>query len=543
MRRAYSAAMSSMDTSAGASTQRTRNLIRPSSPSLFPGGFGLTEDLLFEAQRRVEIVLALMCAGAILSTLVRGFRLFTGAALRVELPGLIAIPLVGAVSGTLFLIVRLRRDRPSLALRLGLLAEVLLGYLMSIEAIVEEGVRYGHAPHVTWTAPLVIAFAFLVPSPPRLTLAVASATGGSVLVGVSVADRLELITATLHAYLDVCIGQAVATAIAFFGSQAVFSLSRRHSEAKRAGSYRLTQKLGSGGMGEVWLAEHALLVRPAAVKVMLPTTASADAKSLSDAQERFRREARATAQLRSPHTVKIYDYGTTTEGGLFYVMELLNGYDLDTLVREHGPLAPERVVHVLLQATRSLAEAHDNGIVHRDVKPANIFLCREGLDLDFVKVLDFGLVKVLADSGQPAALQLTHDQKILGSPAFMSPEQISGPDEVGPGSDIYSLGCVAHWLLTGKLPFQAENYFEMMMHHMATPPSRPSQVVASRTPPELDDIVEQCLAKRPHLRPASMRALHDLLLRTSLGQRWTHEEALSWWKHRAPLPRNPSDRQ
>jgi hypothetical protein len=527
--------MPSMDTSAGASTHRTRNLMRPSSPSLVPGGFGLTEDLLFEAQRRVEIVLGVMCAGAIVSTLVRGFRVFTGAALRVELPGLIAIPLVGAVSGSLFCILRLRRDRPGLAIRLGLLAEVLLGYLLSIEAIVEEGVRYGHAPHVTWTAPLVIAFAFLVPSPPRLTLAVASATGSSVLVGIALADQLDLVRGTLHAYLDVSIGQVVATAIAFFGSQAVFSLSRRHSQAKRAGSYRLTRKLGSGGMGEVWLAEHALLARPAAVKVMLPDAGCADAKSLYDAQERFRREARATAQLRSPHTVKIYDYGVTTEGGLFYVMELLNGYDLDTVVREHGPLSAERVVHVLLQATRSLAEAHDNGIVHRDVKPANIFLCREGLDLDFVKVLDFGLVKVLADSGQPAAVQLTQDRKILGSPAFMSPEQISGPDEVGPASDIYSLGCVAHWLLTGKLPFQTENYIEMMMHHVATRPSRPSQIVASSTPPELDDIVEQCLAKRPDLRPASMRALHDSLLRTALGQRWTHEQALAWWKHRAPM--------
>ena len=225
-------------------------------------------------------------------------------------------------------------------------------------------------------------------------------------------------------------------------------LGKQLHEAQDLGSYKLVERLGQGGMGEVWRAEHRLLARNAAVKLVRPEVLGGGGPE--DAQvirRRFEREAQATAALGSPHTIRVFDYGVTDDGTFYYVMELLAGRDLESLVREFGPVQADRVVYLLRQVCHSLAEAHARGLVHRDIKPANIYVCRLGLEFDFVKVLDFGLVKVRQPRGQQA-LTATMEHT-TGTPAYMAPEIILGETNVDRRADVYALGCVAYYLLTG----------------------------------------------------------------------------------------------
>ena len=292
------------------------------------------------------------------------------------------------------------------------------------------------------------------------------------------------------------------------------------------GHYRLLTKLGEGGMGEVWRARHQLLARPCAVKLIRPDRLGA--RGRDTALERFRREARTIARLTSPNTVRLYDFGTSESGGLYFVMELLDGLDLFALVRDFGPLPPERVVSVLRQACRSLAEAHEAGLLHRDVKPHNLFLCRLGLDCDVVKVLDFGLVKSIGEDDA----QLTTEGALTGTPAYMPPERAAG----GPGdarSDIYALGCVAFWMLTGRTVFAGEP-MAMILDHVRTVPERPSKVSGRPVPEELERIVMDCLEKAPGKRPATALELWHRLGGVPLDDPWTPERAESWWREKLP---------
>ncbi len=237
--------------------------------------------------------------------------------------------------------------------------------------------------------------------------------------------------------------------------------------ARDLGSYRLVEPLGSGGMGEVWRAEHVMLARPAAIKLIRTSGSAAPSREV---QKRFEREARATARLSSPHTVQVFDYGTTDEGTFYYVMELLDGFDLDTLVKNFGPVPPERAIYLLRQACDSLAEAHARGLIHRDIKPANIYVCRYGIEVDFIKLLDFGLVKS-AGAMDAADGTLTAVGTIAGTPGYMSPEMALGKN-VGPEADIYSLGCVGYWLLTGRPVFERDTPVELLIDHARTAPPR-----------------------------------------------------------------------
>jgi DNA-binding NtrC family response regulator len=289
------------------------------------------------------------------------------------------------------------------------------------------------------------------------------------------------------------------------------------------GHYRLVEKLGVGGMGEVWRARHQLLTRPCAVKLIRPERLGD--RHREAALERFRREARTIARLSSPNTVRLYDYGTSESGSLYYVMELLRGLDLLALVKRFGPLPPERVVHVLRQACRSLAEAHGAGLLHRDVKPHNIFLCRLGLDCDVVKVLDFGLVKSVG--GEDDA-QLTAENGLPGTPAYMPPERALGaPDD--PRSDIYGLGCVAFWMLSGRTVFTGDP-MSMVIHHVRTAPERPSQVRGHSLPEALEELVMSCLEKAPIKRPGTAVELWRRLGEVSFDEPWTTERAEGWWQ-------------
>jgi len=293
------------------------------------------------------------------------------------------------------------------------------------------------------------------------------------------------------------------------------------------GLYRLMEKLGEGGMGEVWRARHQLLARPCAVKLIRPELLGE--KNREAATERFRLEARSIARLSSPNTVRLYDFGVSETGSFYFVMELLSGMDLSSLVQRFGPMAPERVVHLLRQACRSLGEAHTAGLLHRDIKPHNLYLCRLGLDFDVLKVLDFGLVKSASDT-----TQITAEGILTGTPAYMPPERVIG-GTADARSDLYSLGCVAYWMLTGRTLFTGEP-MAVMIHHARTAPQPPSKVAGRPIPEHLEEIVMACLEKTPDKRPSSAVELWRELGEVPLTTPWTLERAEGWWReHLAEL--------
>jgi serine/threonine protein kinase len=288
-------------------------------------------------------------------------------------------------------------------------------------------------------------------------------------------------------------------------------------------------KLGQGGMGEVWRAEHRMLARAAAIKLIRPGALGAGEGSQSiEIVKRFEREAQATARLRSPHTIAVYDYGVAEDGTFHYVMELLEGFSLQALVDRFGPVPPERAVHMLRQACHSLAEAHAAGLVHRDIKPANLFACRLGLEVDFVKVLDFGLVK-LQGPQQTGAEALTVEGAFTGTPAFMPPEVALGATLIDGRADIYALGCVAYWLLTGTQVFPGGTALQMVLEHIRTEPERPSSRTDQAIPEALERLVMRCLEKKPAARPATVAELSSELAALDLEGRWTPERARGWW--------------
>ena len=299
-------------------------------------------------------------------------------------------------------------------------------------------------------------------------------------------------------------------------------------EGRRVGSYTLERLLGTGAMGEVWLGRHAMLARPSAVKLIRQETLKGDATARELLEKRFRREAQATSQLRSPHTVELYDFGVTDQGDFYYVMEYLSGVDLQTLIAKYGPVHPARAVAFLRQACMSLAEAHQSGLVHRDVKPANLFACCLGPHYDFVKLLDFGIVRNSASADQT----VVSSEQWQGTPATLSPEAAQC-EQVTAAADIYGLGCVAHWLLTGRHVFEGPNSTAVIMQHITKPPQPPSDH-RSDIPAPLDDLVLECLAKDPEDRPISTLELNERLASLSLGQTWDNREAELWWRTNIP---------
>lgn len=294
------------------------------------------------------------------------------------------------------------------------------------------------------------------------------------------------------------------------------------------GDYRLIRKIGAGGMGEVWEATHHLIARPAAIKMVKPNTEDADA--LDQQLKRFEREARVTARLRSRNTIALYDFGVLPNGSFYYVMERLIGMDLEDIVNRFGPLPSQRVAAILHQATSSLGEAHGMGLVHRDIKPSNLFLCELGIEVDVLKVLDFGMV---ADSRAIEDTRLTKESSLCGTPLFMSPEAATGSTELTDKADIYSLGCVAYWLLTGTHVFEAPNPMTMLLKHISELPPPPSGRGAANLPQELESLVMRCLEKKPEARPSALE-LRAILEQTELSRAWTSEKAAAWWEANMP---------
>jgi DNA-binding NtrC family response regulator len=302
------------------------------------------------------------------------------------------------------------------------------------------------------------------------------------------------------------------------------------ADGVRVGSYSLIERLGSGGMGEVWLARHQLLARPAAVKLVREAMVAVG-EDAHELRQRFAQEAQATAELQSPHSVQLFDFGITDTGSFYYVMERLRGMDLQRMVERYGPLPPERVVFLLGQACLSLAEAHGLGLVHRDIKPANLYVCRLGAEFDFLKVLDFGVV---SRQGRASLAPTTVAGRILGTPAFLAPELGPGQGRFDGRADIYALGCVAYWLLAGRPPFEADDAMSLLMHHSSTTPLPPSANTAVPVPAEMDALVLQCLSKDPAQRPATADILSERLEALPLASRWTQERARAWWAQHEP---------
>ena len=315
----------------------------------------------------------------------------------------------------------------------------------------------------------------------------------------------------------------IGTSASIYGTHNINSLRAEAFKAKQFGQYRLKQLLGKGGMGEVYLAEHQLLKRPCAIKLIRPGQ-GADPTAIA----RFEREVRATAKLSHWNTVNIYDYGRTDDGTFYYVMEHLDGLTLADLVRKYGPMPPERVVYLLRQICRALSEAHSSGLIHRDIKPANIFAAKQGGVYDVAKLLDFGLVKHVAQSSDEDAMQLTQLGSYAGSPLYMSPEQATSETTPDARSDIYSLGAVGYFLMTGQPPFEGTNPIRVMIAHARDEVVPPSRLIPS-IPRDLEEIILRCLAKNPAERFVTVDDLERALAQCECANDWTDARAAQWW--------------
>lgn len=518
---------------------------QPSRPSRSNGTPGtplmLPPDVVAKAGKRLSQA-ALVYAGAYL--LVYGSNRITAPASPEFLRVLARVPLhpdiwAGLFIGlavAVFFFVRSTRLDPLRLMELGLVFEVVGAFGIDFELAWNAGAA--PTSGVSWVCVWIVVFPLLVPAAPRralvATLAAAASTPILYHIGVSSGGPPLAATDLIHLY----VANAVCAGIAVVGAHVVYGLGSDISRARRMGAYRLVQKLGEGGMGEVWMAEHRMLARPAAIK-LVGTAGAAGGSTGTPASHlhRFEREVQATAQLRSPHTVEVYDYGITEGNRFYYVMELLDGLNLEELVQKHGPVSAERCVAILRQVCHSLAEAHAIGLVHRDVKPANIFLCRYGLEHDFVKVLDFGLVK---QAGASPDVRVTATGSFAGTPAYASPESAMGEEEAVDGrSDIYSLGCVAFWLLTGRMVFTASSPVQMAMHHATKEPEPPSRCTELPVPPELDALILELLRKEKDARPASAQEVIARLDGIRLDRLWDAEHARQWWDHHRPSRARP----
>lgn len=317
---------------------------------------------------------------------------------------------------------------------------------------------------------------------------------------------------------------AVSSAAIFVFTVIVARLQREAQkaaiEAQQLGQYKLDEKLGAGAMGIVYKGHHAMLRRPTAIKLL-------DVDAVNDTSiERFEREVQITCQLNHPSTIAIYDYGRTPEGVFYYAMEYLDGIDLQELVEDYGPQPEQRVIHILLQVCGSLYEAHSQGLVHRDIKPANIMLSRRGCLPDVAKVLDFGLVKALDGDKQSKA---TAAGSLTGTPLYMSPEAIESPTSVDARSDIYAVGAVGYFLLTGEPVFQADSLVELCKSHVNKTPQRPSEQLGKEVTSELENALLACLEKSPAKRPQTARDLELMLQQSVAANEWSITAGDAWW--------------
>jgi serine/threonine-protein kinase len=495
----------------------------------------LPYDLLKEASNRLGVLSLLAASLWVIATVSDhiAMRVMNAGSdwLSPHFPDFVAAVSV-VVSLALYMYSRKDLREPRFILDLGLMYMVYtaaaLGVMMHWGPVSDEPVHI--FPMITWIGAVVLMFAAIVPNSPKKTLIASLIAVSMNPLGMLIAQARGVNLGPPSNLLLMHYPDYLLAGVAVVISHVVTKLGQKVNKAREMGSYQLITLLGKGGMGEVWRARHRMLTRDAAIKLIHPhMLGRSSGEDSTLMQRRFEQEAKATASLRSPHTIVLYDFGVTEDGVFYYVMELLDGIDLETLVRKFGPQPPARVVHILRQVCRSLADAHKNGLVHRDIKPNNIFLCRMGNEYDYAKVLDFGLVKVL-ESDEP---QMTVANATTGTPAYMAPEMAMSSTIDG-RTDLYGLGCVAYWLLTGSLVFEEKGAAAMMLAHVQKVPVPPSQRTELAIPESLDRAVLMCLAKTPEERPASAEAFARMLDDCTGVASWTPEDAERWWLAHQP---------
>ena len=482
-------------------------------------------DLLKDASRRLGVVALIGAALWLIAPLAD--HIIDGTQLGLtDLVAAISIVL----SVALFFYIRFSKLDPRVILDMGLVYLVLIGLGAGLMYHWPEmKVHQTFGPEISWMGAGVIAYAALLPTKPYKMFVAG-------LIAVSMMPVTMLISGARHTWefgpwwkvLEMHFPDFVLVGVAVVISKVVATLGQQVAKAREMGSYRLGDLLGFGGMGEVYRATHSMLARPAAIKLIRADTIRPGNDAAAElAIKRFRREAEVAASLRSPHTVELYDFGVTEDETLYFVMELLDGMTIDALVKQHGPLSADRAVFILCQVCDSLQEAHTRGLVHRDIKPANIHVGILGLHHDFVKVLDFGLVKsveaTLSDQSMGTAAGLTP-----GTPAYMAPEIVLG-EHIDGRADIYAVGCVAYYMLTGEPVFTAENGAQMLARHLMAEPAPMSQRTTMPIPAELERLVFSCLEKKPDRRPQTVAELSSALATVAVTS-WNEARALEWWQ-------------
>ncbi len=516
-------------------------LIAPKAQST-PPSFGgrrklpraIPNDLLKEAARRLEITSLLAAALWVVASLLWHLRVGSSGSGHLQFSPFKSsdvIAVLATISSLgMYAYARTTKRDPAFILNLGLVYMVVTAFYIGLIThwfVTPTITTMNIEPVISWIGVVILMFAAVIPASPKKLIIAGLIAASMNPIGMFVSrargmwDFGRSVNALLMHYPDfLLVGVAVVIA------RVVSRLGQQVSKAREMGSYQLGDLLKRGGMGEVYKATHTMLARPAAIKLIRPEMLGGqNGEDAQIAVKRFHREAEAAANLRSPHTVELFDFGVTEDQTLYFVMELLEGADLETMVQKHGPMPPARVIHILRQVCESLEEAHERGLVHRDIKPANIHVGHVGIRDDFVKVLDFGLVKSVAPSSEVSLG--TAVGRTPGTPAYMAPEMALG-ETVDGRADLYALGCVAYYLLTGKLVFDAENTFQMVAKHLHNEAILPSVRGGIEIPLELERLVLMCLAKNPEARPRSAAELSRALANVDV-EPWTDELAKEWW--------------
>lgn len=454
--------------------------------------------------------------------------LFEFANSQVAYLGWIAIVLI---SLAMTAICNFRLLPPVAALRLGLVLEVVVSLGISLS---ETAVSLAHSLPVMGISklvPWIVLTGVLIPNKPstKLSIAFASATTWPVAYVLSL-HVLKIQPLPMNRLLMWIYFPYTMAFLIYFIARRIYVLTTDAQSARELGSYHLVSRIGSGGMGEVWRARHGMLARDAAIKLIRNELMMDQPGYQSEiARQRFKREAQAIASLQSPHTVHLFDFGISQNGSFYYVMEMLDGISVQTLVDKFGPIPPSRLINILQQVCDSLEEAHSMGLVHRDIKPSNIFVCKVGLEYDFMKVLDFGLAKNVREPSH-----LTQDGTSAGTPAYMAPEIALGEDQIDHRVDIYGLACTAYFALTGSPVFSERSLAAMAMAHVQKSPLPPSQRSELHIPLHLDQIILKCLAKKPEDRIQNVSEFCKSLQAVRIPE-WNQRDAASWWETYLPV--------
>jgi eukaryotic-like serine/threonine-protein kinase len=530
MSTAGAASRPATDKAASDTTRLSPGRAMPSGGTWLSSAGRLSPKLLEDAAKRLSWMAVIM---AILVVLVQVLQQLAqpelASVFRDPINRLVTLIAVLA-SVALFAFKRYNVVPASTLVGLGMVFEVIVAFSISM---VETSVPFdARLPRLGLSSlgPWIVFVGVMVPNRPVWTLvtALAAATTWPVSYAIN-ADRLNFAPIPVSRLLVWPTINYLMAVLAFVIGRRFYGTTIAAERAQELGSYRLVAQIGFGGMGEVWKATHQMLARTAAIKLVRPEMAGS-ARDVELFRKRFRREANAIAALQSPHTVYLYDFGVSREGHFYYVMELLDGISLQTLVTTFGPQPASRVVFLLKQVCKSLQEAHQQGIIHRDLKPSNVMLCRVATSYDFIKVVDFGLAKPIANSETSL---LTMEGVATGTPGYMAPEVAMGELSVDARADVYALGCVAYFLLTGTLVFPDPNPMSMALKHVQSVPDPPSQRTELPIPGELEALIMRCLAKKRADRPADAREIAEVLAAYG-GETWSENDAAEWWDRNLP---------